>query len=145
MSDETFVQRLSRQSDDAAEAKFGTRPNGTAPDGDPVTEPNPDPEGPAIIRKMRPSPETNRRYWEVWCPVCTTEEGMFAEDDPRLAESRNQHNNLYHSKPDPEVARLSDAFLVDLYWRTTGDNWAMPDELIVKFGRALLAAASTVP
>lgn len=42
----------------------------------------------------------------------------------------------------PEVDReaLSDAALVDLYWQTTGDDWAIPDEVMVKFGRAVLAA-----
>lgn len=35
---------------------------------------------------------------------------------------------------------VSDAFLVDLYWRTTGDNWGIPDRIVVAFGRAVLAA-----
>lgn len=35
---------------------------------------------------------------------------------------------------------LTDAALVDLYWRTTGDDWAIPDDVIIRYGGAVLAA-----
>lgn len=42
----------------------------------------------------------------------------------------------------PQVtARPSDAALVDLYWKASGDDWAIPDWLMVKYGRAVLEAA----
>lgn len=42
----------------------------------------------------------------------------------------------------PQVtARPSDATLVDLYWKASGDDWAIPDWLMVKYGRAVLEAA----
>lgn len=43
----------------------------------------------------------------------------------------------------PEVREApSDAAIVDLYWKTSGDDWAIPEWLMVKFGRALLARFS---
>ncbi len=42
----------------------------------------------------------------------------------------------------PQItARPSDAALVDLYWKASGDDWAIPDWLMVKYGRAVLEAA----
>lgn len=35
---------------------------------------------------------------------------------------------------------LTDAALVDLYWSAAGDGWAIPEAVMVKFGRAVLAA-----
>ena len=40
---------------------------------------------------------------------------------------------------------LSDKFLVDLYWSTTGDDWAIPDSVMVAFARAVLAADAPKP
>jgi hypothetical protein len=36
---------------------------------------------------------------------------------------------------------ISDEGLVDLYWTTSGDDWAIPDWLMVKFGRKVAAEA----
>lgn len=41
------------------------------------------------------------------------------------------------------MSTLSDAAIVDLYWRTTGDDWAIPEEVMIKFARAIEVAAVT--
>lgn len=56
---------------------------------------------PAVIRRMRPSPETSRRYWEMWCGSCGIEEGMAdRRDEPRLVERLAQHNAEFHPTQD---------------------------------------------
>jgi hypothetical protein len=40
----------------------------------------------------------------------------------------------------PEPAAITNAHLIDLWWATCKDEWALPDELMVKFGRAVLEA-----
>jgi hypothetical protein len=36
---------------------------------------------------------------------------------------------------------LSDAALIDLYWHTTGDDWAIPEDVMVRYARAVIEAA----
>lgn len=55
--------------------------------------------GPARIVQMPPQPETSRRYWEVWCPTCTTHEGVYDEGDARLGTLRDEHNWLHYRQP----------------------------------------------
>lgn len=35
------------------------------------------------------------------------------------------------------VTEPTDAELVDLYWKTTVDDWAIPDHVMVAYGRAV--------
>ena len=52
-----------------------------------------EPSGPAVIRKMPPSPETARRHWEMYCPLCGIEECTAdAPDEPRVVARRDEHN-----------------------------------------------------
>jgi hypothetical protein len=37
---------------------------------------------------------------------------------------------------------VTDEALIDLWWTTCGDSWAIPDDLMVKFGRAAAALAA---
>lgn len=37
------------------------------------------------------------------------------------------------------ATRMSDAEIVDLYWSTSAEDWAIPEWLIVKFARAVEA------
>lgn len=47
-------------------------------------------------------------------------------------------------QPDTLRDRITDAQIVDLYWRTTGDDWAIPDRVMVAFARAVLAETTAV-
>ena len=57
-----------------------------------------------------------------------------------LVKVLNEHPPADQGKPQV-TARPSDAALVDLYWKASGDDWAIPDWLMVKYGRAVLEAA----
>ena len=48
--------------------------------------------GPARIQLCPPSPETSRRYFEVYCPVCKVHECLFGAGDPRLLQRQDEHN-----------------------------------------------------
>ena len=39
------------------------------------------------------------------------------------------------------AGEVSDAELVDLWWETCSDEWAIPDHLMVEFGRAAISVA----
>lgn len=39
---------------------------------------------------------------------------------------------------------ISNSQLIDLYWKASGDDWAIPDWLMVKFGRAVLSAVEEI-
>ena len=67
--------------------------------------------GPARIVETGRSPETSKRYWEVYCPTCTTHECTLGEGDPRLTQRRDQHNREHSERPlaypgDPESLRI---------------------------------------
>jgi len=104
--------------------------------------------GPARIVQMPPSPETNARYWEVHCPVCTTHECMFDGDDPRLVERRDEHNRRHAEQPlpgsptaDTEDDREALAVLISEYIDGTDDCSDLPktrglaDKILSRFRR----------
>ena len=67
--------------------------------------------GPARIVETSPSMETSKRYWEVYCPTCTTHECTLDQVDPRLTQRRDQHNREHSERPlpypgDPESLRI---------------------------------------
>ena len=37
---------------------------------------------------------------------------------------------------------MSDAEIVDLYWATSGDDWAIPETVMIAFARAVLVRAN---
>lgn len=40
---------------------------------------------------------------------------------------------------------VSDSALVDLYWDTTRDNWAIPEHVMIAYGRAVIEhSAATI-
>ncbi len=52
---------------------------------------------PAFIGKMPPSPESNRRYWTMYCRVCGIEERLAAgPGDPTLIAHTEAHNARFH-------------------------------------------------
>lgn len=70
--------------------------------------------GPARIVEAGRSPETSKRYWEVYCPTCSTHECLFGQGDPRLTERRDEHNRQHAERPlawhgDPEHEQLAAA------------------------------------
>lgn len=65
-------------------------------------EPKPN-TGPAFIAKMPPSPESNRRYWSMYCRECGIEEMMAdSAGDPRLIARRDNHNANIHAPVVPQ-------------------------------------------
>ena len=67
--------------------------------------------GPARIVETPPSMDTNKRYWEVYCPSCTTHECSLDQNDPRLTQRRDQHNRDHSERPlaypsDPESLHI---------------------------------------
>lgn len=41
------------------------------------------------------------------------------------------------------MSEISNKALVDLYWQTSRDDWPIPERVMVEFGRAVLALASS--
>ncbi len=58
-------------------------------------------QGPARVQVMPPAPETARRFFEAYCPVCATHEGMFEPGDERVQQKADEHNALHLSTPLP--------------------------------------------
>lgn len=87
------------------------------------------PSGPAQIVIAPPIPETDRRYFEVYCPVCTTHEGVARHEDAEmLIQKRDEHNALHLATPLPgpaTFAQLEHAAIV-LYEWDTEDNPSAP-------------------
>lgn len=56
---------------------------------------------PARIAPVPASPEGHSDNWEVWCPACTTHEGLYDHDDPKLIEKRDTHNREHARRRTP--------------------------------------------
>ena len=70
--------------------------------------------GPARIVETPPSMETSKRYWEVYCPSCTTHECTLGEGDPRLTVRRDEHNRDHAKRPLPWPGDADSLHVLDL-------------------------------
>jgi hypothetical protein len=73
--------------------------------------------------------------WEWLGPIEADGDEMGAFADAILAAGYRKH-------PEPEI---TDAELIDLWWTNCADEWAVPEWVMVTFGRAVIASALRVP
>ena len=60
-----------------------------------------DKDGPCRVVALPEAMDTNRRYFEAYCPICTTHEGLFEIEDSRVHAIKNDHNAMHWTTPLP--------------------------------------------